>query len=246
MELTKSTVAKAIKKLAELDKKGIKNYSFSNDIPRELKAEADLIIEKLLIDNLSLSGLNIMSEESGAINSEQKSRYRFIIDPIDGTVNFIRKINQCSISVALFDGNKPVFGVLGSYPSLQIAWGGKEMGAFLEEKIISVSSISSSKSGVLCTGYPSRFDFNANANINHLNLIQRFNKVRMLGSASQSLLMIAQGSVEAYFESNIMIWDVAAGLAIVEGAGGYYEIKIQNDLNSPIEVFASNNKIYYK
>ena len=75
-----------------------------------------------------------------------------------------------------------------------------------------------------------------------MNLMQSFNKVRMLGSASQSLLKVAQGSVEAYVESNIMIWDVAAGLAIVEGAGGEFRIN-KKDFNCPIEVIASNNLI---
>ena len=73
--------------------------------------------------------------------------------------------------------------------------------------------------------------------------MQSFNKVRMLGSASQSLLHLAQGSVEAYVEKNIMIWDVAAGIAIVEGAGGEFTIKNNQDYSYPIEVIASNNLI---
>ena len=65
----------------------------------------------------------------------------------------------------------------------------------------------------------------------------------MLGSASQSLLQVAQGSVEAYVESSIMIWDVAAGIAIVEGAGGEFRINYKKDYNYPLEVIASNNLI---
>ena len=242
LKLSKNAVAHALDKLIELDKKNIKDYLFSNEVPREVKAEADIIIEKILIDKLSISDLNILSEESGLIKSESNSNLRFIIDPIDGTVNFIRGICNCSISVALFDGNTPVFGVLASYPSGIIAWGGKGIGAFMGEMPINVSSIKDTKKGVLCTGFPSRFEFNSKTILEQIHLMQSFNKVRMLGSASQSLLQVAQGSVEAYVESNIMIWDVAAGIAIVEGAGGEFRINKQ-DYNYPIEVIASNNLI---
>ena len=242
LKLSKNAVVHALDKLIELDKKNIKDYQFSNEVPREVKAEADIIIEKILIDKLSISDLSILSEESGLIKSESNSNLRFIIDPIDGTVNFIRGICNCSISVALFDGNTPVFGVLASYPSGIIAWGGKGIGAFIGEIPINVSSIKDTKKGVLCTGFPSRFEFNSKTILEQIHLMQSFNKVRMLGSASQSLLQVAQGSVEAYVESNIMIWDVAAGIAIVEGAGGEFRINKQ-DYNYPIEVIASNNLI---
>ena len=242
LKLSKNAVVHALDKLIELDKKNIKEYLFSNEVPREVKAQADIIIEKILIDKLSISDLSILSEESGLIKSESNSNLRFIIDPIDGTVNFIRGICNCSISVALFDGNTPVFGVLASYPSGIIAWGGKGIGAFMGEIPINVSSIKDTKKGVLCTGFPSRFEFNSKTILEQIHLMQSFNKVRMLGSASQSLLQVAQGSVEAYVERNIMIWDVAAGIAIVEGAGGEFRINKQ-DYNYPIEVIASNNLI---
>ena len=242
LKLSKNAVVHALDKLIELDKQNIKNYLFSNEVPKEVKAEADIIIEKILIDKLSISDLSILSEESGLIKSESNSDLRFIIDPIDGTVNFIRGICNCSISVALFDGNTPVFGVLASYPSGIIAWGGKGIGAFMGEMPINVSSIKDTMKGVLCTGFPSRFEFNSKIILEQIHLMQSFNKVRMLGSASQSLLQVAQGSVEAYVESNIMIWDVAAGIAIVEGAGGEFRINKQ-DYNYPIEVIASNNLI---
>ena len=242
LKLSKNAVVHALDKLIELDKKNIKDYQFSNEVPREVKAEADIIIEKILIDKLSISDLSILSEESGLIKSESNSNLRFIIDPIDGTVNFIRGICNCSISVALFDGNTPVFGVLASYPSGIIAWGGKGIGAFMGEMPINVSSIKDTKKGVLCTGFPSRFEFNSKTILEQIHLMQSFNKVRMLGSASQSLLLVAQGSVEAYVESKIMIWDVAAGLAILEGAGVEFRINKQ-DYNYPIEVIASNNLI---
>ena len=243
LKLSKNAVADALNRLIELESDHVKGYKFSKEVPREIKAEADIIIEKILIDRLSISGLTLLSEESGIIKSQDDSNLKFIIDPIDGTVNFVRGICNCSISVALFDGDSPVFGVLASYPSGVIAWGGKDIGAFLNDTPISVSSIKDANNGVLCTGFPSRFEFNSRTMLEQTRLMQSFNKVRMLGSASQSLLKVAQGSVEAYAESNIMIWDVAAGIAIVEGAGGKFMINQELSYDSPIRVFAHNNLI---
>jgi myo-inositol-1(or 4)-monophosphatase len=242
LKLSKNAVAHALDKLKELDKKHVKAFRYSNEVPREIKAEADTIIEKLLIDKLSSSYLSILSEESGYIKSKSSSNLSFIIDPIDGTVNFLRGIGECSISVALFDGNVPLFGVLASYPSGKITWGGRDIGSFTGRIQLKVSLIEDIKKGVLCTGFPSRFEFNDKKNKDQMHLMQSFNKVRMLGSASQSLLLVAQGSSEAYIEDNIMIWDVAAGIAIVEGAGGEYRINTKN-FNDPIKVIASNNLI---
>jgi myo-inositol-1(or 4)-monophosphatase len=245
LKLSKNAVADALNRLIELESDHVKGYKFSKEVPREIKAEADIIIEKILIDRLSISGLAILSEESGLIKSRDDSNLKFIIDPIDGTVNFVRGICNCSISVALFDGVSPVFGVLASYPSGVIAWGGKDIGAFEDDTPISVSSIKDTNQGVLCTGFPSRFEFNSKTMLEQTKLMQSFNKVRMLGSASQSLLKVAQGSVEAYAESNIMLWDVAAGIAIVEGAGGRFMINQELSYDYPIRVFAHNNLIDY-
>ena len=109
---------------------------------------------------------------------------RFIIDPIDGTVNFIRGIATCSISIALFDGDNVLFGVLATYPTGEITWGGKGLGSFLDGSIIKVSDINNPKKSVLCTGFPSRFKFDDKSVAYQLNLMSKFGKIRMLGSAS--------------------------------------------------------------
>ena len=242
LELSKNAVNCAFNKLLELEKNHIKQYVFSKEIPKEVKARADTIIEKILIDKLVISGLSIVSEESGLIQSDSNSSLRFIIDPIDGTVNFVRGIPICSISVALFDGDLPVFGVLASYPSGAIAWGGKKIGAFVDNLEIKVSSIDRADMGILCTGFPSRFEFNSESMAKQTKLMSKFSKVRMLGSATQSLLFVAQGSAEMYAETDIMLWDVAAGLAIIEGAGGFCFTN-PGSIEYALEVIASNGLI---
>lgn len=225
LELSKEVARSALKEITKLDKKSNKKYTFSKDIPRETKAEADREIEHLILKSLKPTNLEILSEETGLINGNKNSNLRFIIDPIDGTVNFIRNIAECSISIALFDNNKPVFGVLASYPSGKLFWGGASFGSFEEDTKLKVSTITEANKGVLCSGFPSRFKFSSLELAGQIGLIKIFNKTRMLGSASQSLLQVAKGSAECYFENDIMIWDVAAGIAIVEGSGGRVMMK---------------------
>jgi myo-inositol-1(or 4)-monophosphatase len=221
--LSKNTARIALNKLIELDETCFKCYSFSSVTPRETKAEADIVIEDIILSHLLPTGIDILSEESGLLKGDRNSTLRFIIDPIDGTVNFVRGIANCSVSIALFDGDKAIFGVLASHPSGDITWGGEEIGSFSGNLQLHVSKIDDPKKGVLCTGFPSRFNFDTESIASQIELMSRFGKTRMLGSASQSLLQVARGAVECYTEQEIMLWDVAAGIAIVKGSGGRVE-----------------------
>jgi myo-inositol-1(or 4)-monophosphatase len=235
----------ALDKLIELDKEKRNGYFFDKNISREVKSEADIIIENIILEKIRPTGIEILSEEAGILKASKNnlSSLRFIIDPIDGTVNFVRGITDCSICIALFDGDKPIFGVIASYPSRNIAWGGKEIGSFLEGARLQVSTIQNPKEGVLCTGFPSRFKFDKQSFSTQIKLMADFGKTRMLGAASQSLLQVAKGNVECYSEQNIMLWDIAAGIAIVEGAGGKVEITNSNIFDKSINVTADNGNI---
>ena len=136
--LAKQAAILAYKKLQELDEANIRYYSISSEIPREFKSKADKIIESILIDELKHSDINILSEESGLLELSNNSALKFIIDPIDGTVNFLRQIANSAISIALFDNEVPIFGVLVSYPSGDIVWGGRDIGSFINGKELKV------------------------------------------------------------------------------------------------------------
>lgn len=245
LELSKKTALIALSELIELDGEGRQRYSFDNCIPREMKAEVDTVIEKIIIEQLIPVGFDLLSEESGVLIGDKDSSLRFIIDPIDGTVNFIRGIAPCSISIALYDANEPLFGVIASYPNGNLAWGGKNIGSFIGDLQLQVSSIENPAKGVLCTGFPSRFNFDSESISEQIKLMSRFGKTRMLGSASQSLLQVARGSVEYYSEKDIMLWDVAAGIAIVEGAGGKVVVT-EREVNYLLNVIAYNSVIDLK
>ncbi len=243
LAISKDVAKEIVTLLNNNQEEKLKKYRYIPDLPREMKSDADRFLDKELIKRLSPLGISILSEEGGEIDSKSKSSFRFIVDPLDGTVNYVRGLNQSSISIALYDDKKPVFGVLAIYPSEEIVWGGKSFGAFLGEEPINVSDTEKISNAILCTGFPSHFDVrNQKVLSKYFDLIGNFGKIRMLGSASISLFNVARGAADCYYEQEIMIWDVAAGIAILEGAGGEVSIspgKFENSLN----VVASNGTI---
>ena len=101
-------------------------------------------------------------------------------------------------------------------------WGGKSLGSYADGNIIRVSDTFNKSKSSVCTGFPARLNIQLDSEIiEYWQAIKGFSKIRMIGSAAISLVNVARGCSEAYIENNIMIWDVAAGLAIVEGSGGF-------------------------
>jgi myo-inositol-1(or 4)-monophosphatase len=219
-----------------------RSYQHAADLPREIKSEADNGVERVVLVALAPARLPLLSEEIGDLPGEGADGLRWVVDPLDGTVNFVRGLAPCAVSIALWRGDAPVFGVLAEYPSGQLAWGGRDLGAFIDGQPIRVSSITQSSHAVLCTGFPSRFDFESGGERDFWDRARAFGKVRMFGAASLSLLHVARGAADAYAEQDIMVWDVAAGLALVEGAGGSIRLQPGRHANS-MQVFASNGRL---
>jgi myo-inositol-1(or 4)-monophosphatase len=221
----------------------LKQHSYSQDIPRELKAEADKILEQEILEKLLPLGLPVLTEEQGEIGVDATSGLKFVVDPLDGTVNFVRGLGGSSICIALCENNQPIFGVLCTIPDGDIIWGGKGMGAYQNELALNVSNISNLAESVVCTGFPARFPIeDTDASKAYIKRMSSFAKVRMLGSAALSLQSVARGSAEVYMEENIMLWDVAAGLAIVEGAGGVVSVS-NGSVEKTINVVATNGHV---
>lgn len=240
LELAKSAAIQAGRRLLDGMDEGNRNYAHCLDHPREIKAIADTVLDKEILQVLASTELAILSEESGYIPAQCHSNYWFIVDPLDGTFNFVKGLGPSAVSIALWEGDRPVFGVIYSLAERRLAWGGVGIGAFADGRRIAVSDISSCAQASICTGFPVRFDLtNDSAMDNFWRLVRSFAKVRMLGSAAASLLHVATGAADAYSEQNIMLWDVAAGLAIVDGAGGKIAMQ-KTGTDWCYRVFASN------
>jgi len=242
LELAKSTAIRATACLrdASLD---MRDYEHDEAHPREVKASADLILETEILELLAPEGLTILSEETGLLDGSHHPEYRFIIDPLDGTFNYVKQLGPSAVSIALWKQETPIFGVLSLLPEETLIWGGAGIGAFRDGVPISVSGTQDYSRASICTGFPVRFDMTSEKEFEKFwTMAGRFAKVRMIGSAATSLANVACGFADAYVEYGIMLWDVAAGLAIVEGAGGASRVTL-GDATPSLNVIAANPQL---
>lgn len=241
LDLAKTTATRAAQRLLRQTGAAERRYEHSVTHPREIKAIIDSLMEHEIVSALGVSDLPILSEESGIIGSQSDSSFRFIVDPLDGTFNYVKGLGPCAISIALWEHERPVFGVIYSVLERQLAWGGLDLGAFVDGRPISVSDTSERALASICTGFPVRLDLDAEGSMQGFwRTVKPYAKVRMFGSAAASLMHVADGSADVYSECRIMIWDVAAGIAIVQGAGGDYRLRHAPGEEWCYEVYASN------
>lgn len=221
LDLMANTAGEAVGFLAAHSDSLSKDHRYSGSVSKEMKASVDTILEERVLGGLAPAGLPVLSEESSGDDRTRDELLRFVVDPLDGTVNYIRGLGPASVSIGLCSGNTPLCGAVAIYPAGDVARGGRNLGAYLNGDVISVSTVRRAEEAVLCTGIPARLMLDNEHKLRELGrTLSRYGKVRMLGAASISLLQVAKGSAELYAEDDIMLWDVAAGLAIVEGAGG--------------------------
>lgn len=209
---------------------------------KDIKLQADVDSEKILFDILKQTNINILSEEAGFIELNRQSDLCWIVDPLDGSLNYSRNIPLNCISIALWERNKPLMGVIYDYNHSNLYKGVIGEGAYLNDKKIEVSNIAEKTKSIITTGFPVYTSFEDKNLIDFIKIIQDYKKVRLLGSAALSLSMVATGSVEAYSEKNIALWDVAAGIAIVLAAGGKAEYEYSNPNKNLLNVLVTNGK----
>ena len=235
------TAKKAAKEAACLLMKSKNNIVINKSNGKDIKLQSDLdsedIVIKILKEN---SDLDILSEEYGYIKGKVKSNLKWIVDPIDGSLNFSRNIPLCCVSIALWDNYDPVLGVIFDFNSNLLYSGIVGEGAWCNKVSINVSNVNKKSNSIICTGFPVYSSFEDENIINFISEVQDFKKVRLLGSAALSLAFVANGSAEVYKENNIAIWDVAAGLAIVKAAGGKIYFHFENNIGN---VCADNSLI---
>lgn len=212
------------------------------DLIRDVKVEADRKLEDFIIENLTLkSGYSIISEEMGVLQGRASDKnLRWIVDPLDGSLNFSRGIPLCCISIGLWKGMEPVLGVVYDFGRDEAFTGIVGDGAWLNGNPISVSKVNEKSKAVLCTGFPVTTDFSKDSLLKFIEDIRNFKKVRLLGSAALSLAYVSCGRSDFYHENDIKIWDVAGGLALVRAAGGTIQFSpSQNEYT--LNISASNS-----
>ncbi len=187
----------------------------------DLVSYVDKNAEKQLVRNLSklLPGSGFITEED-TVNTFGKT-YTWIIDPLDGTTNFIHGIPTYSVSIALYEENKPVIGVVYEINRGEMFFTFKGGAAYLNNKEIHVSKNDNLSQSLLATGFP-YYQFDKQPQYMQLftEMMQKCHGLRRIGSAAVDLAYVACGRFDAYFEYNLNAYDVAAGAYLVQQAGG--------------------------
>lgn len=194
---------------------------------RDVKIDADALLDRHLIRCLQRdTSLPILTEESGFVPGTGASRgYRWIVDPLDGSLNHSRGLPLSAVSIGLWRGITPVLGVVHDLGRSDVFTGIVHVGAWLNGRPMMTSAVSAANRAVLCTGFPAGTDFGTSALSEFVRGIRKYQKVRLLGSAALSLAYVASGRGDVYRERDIMLWDVAAGIALVRAAGGCVSMK---------------------
>tara|TARA_B100001939_G_scaffold168921_1_gene145669 strand:+ start:518 stop:1237 length:720 start_codon:yes stop_codon:yes gene_type:complete len=189
-----------------------------DDDDRDIKLELDRLTEVLIRDSLKKTDIEVFGEE---IESTINSELFWVVDPIDGTANYFRGLDQCCISIALMKGKDCLLGVIYNFNTDEMYYAQDGKGAFLNNKKIFVSAVKKINKASLSTGFPASESMESS--LDFLRGLKQWKKIRMFGSAALSCAYIASGKCDAYMEKGVYLWDFAAGICLVKEAGGIVE-----------------------
>jgi len=194
------------------------NFSGAHDIKLELDVQCQALIEKILAG--AFPQIPVLGEEGST--GDVTAAYRWVIDPIDGTVNYFFGMPHACVSIALQHRAQSVVGVIYDPFTDEIWTTTKGAPARLNGKIVRVSNRSRIEDSVIAMGFSKSQD-NLDKSLPHLiRLSRRAKKIRIMGSAALELAYVASGRLDAYIERTINLWDVAAGSLLVQNAGGEF------------------------
>ena len=226
----------------------IENLQVSAKGPGDFVSSSDKRTEKTIIDELQKAhpDYGIVTEESGIIN-KSNIKNRWIIDPIDGTMNFLNGIPHFAISIGYEEDNEIKCGVIFDPIKNEMFCAEKGNGAYLNNSRIRVSNKKNLKYSLLVTGGPKY------SSTNKEEIFSQFIKVskkvhapiRKFGSAALDIAYVASGRFDGYWQKELNYWDIAAGIIILKEAGGFIDF-FDQDNESPLKknILASNSNIH--
>ena len=221
----KDKLVSIIKEAGEILKDGyFSNKDVTFKATKDLVTKYDVAVENFLKQKFEeeFKDFNVIAEESD--NTNKQFENSIIVDPIDGTTNFVNKVPHTCISVGVYKDKKPYIGVVYNPILDELYWAIKGKGAYLNEQKICVSDENVFQKSLLATGFP----YSNATNQDDLNdvikkmkdILPRCQDIRRLGSAAIDLCFVARGTYEGYYEMNLKAWDVSAGIIILQEAGG--------------------------
>ena len=227
----------------------VENLQVSSKGPGDFVSSADRRTEKIIIDELlkAYPDYGILSEEAGNINEKNKTN-RWIIDPIDGTSNFLNGIPQFAISIGYEEENKIKNGLIYDPIKNELFFAETGSGAFLNNSRIRVSKKKFLKDCLIGTGGPK-----SNSKIKN-EILKEFLEIsknieipiRKLGSASLDLANVACGRFDGFWQRELSYWDMAAGIVIVKEAGGFIDFFGKSDDDSKKRNLVASNSLIHQ
>ena len=225
----------------------IENLQVSSKGPGDFVTSADKRTEKILIEELQKAHpeYGIITEETGIIN-KTNTKNRWIIDPIDGTFNFMNGIPQFAISVGYEEENEIKCGVIFNPIMNELFCAEKGNGAYLNNSRIRVSKKNKIKDALIVTGGPKgASEIKDKIFSEYINVSKNVANVRKFGSAALDVAYVACGRFDGYWQRELNYWDIAAGIIILKEAGGFVDF-FEEDKNVPLKknILASNSFIH--
>lgn len=245
MSLKNTAIIAAKKAGKELLKLSDKKIKYRLKKKHDILAEADLKSEKIIINEIRkhYPAHSILSEEMG--QDLNTSNYLWVIDPVDGTINFSRQLNDYCISIAVAKKNELILGLIYNPATQEMFIAEKNKGAFLNGKKLKVSNENKTINMLLATDNSS----NPQIRKNNYRILQKvctdFRHIRIFGSGALHLAKVSSGKIDVYYKTKFNYWDYAAGVLLIQEAGGKVtDLKGNNITTKSKSIIASNGKIH--
>jgi myo-inositol-1(or 4)-monophosphatase len=224
----------------------IEKLQVSEKGPGDFVTASDKRAEKIIIGELEKSEYSFLTEESGVIEGKNKDK-RWIIDPIDGTFNFLNGLPHFAISIAYEENGEIVSGIIFDPIKNEMFSAEKGNGAYLNNSRIRVSNKSNFQNSCLVTGGPNSRSKKKEAVLEEYKQLsmKTFAHIRKSGSAALDMAYVGAGRYDGYWQRDLNYWDIAAGIIIVKESGGFVESKKWEEFGKEkVDIIASNSKIH--
>lgn len=226
----------------------VENLQVSRKGPGDFVTAADKRSEEIIFEELKKGrpDYSFLMEESGKVDGKD-SDYRWIVDPLDGTTNFLHGIPHWCISIGLEYKGEMIAGLVHDPVKDEMFHAEKSKGAFMRRRRLRISGRNTSEASMVLTGAPRRAKDKADQFIKEYKAVQDAGfSMRRFGAAALDLAYVAAGRCEAFWERDLSAWDVAAGIVIVKEAGGFIS-DIDDIRKNPVDtgnILAANENMF--
>ena len=252
MKLSSANINVMVKACRKASKVIIRDFGEIENLQVSLKGPGDFVtncdkkVEKILIEELQKARPNysILSEEIGKISNDES--FKWIIDPIDGTANFLHGIPHFAISIGLEQDGEIICGIIYDPIKDEMFTAEKGNGSYLNNQRIRVSSRSKLKDCIVFTGGPKKKSKDYDLSLKEYNNFSSkvLIPIRKLGSASLDMAYVAAGRCDGFWQRNLNYWDIAAGIILVRESGGFItDFDGENKYLENQTILVTNSKI---